>query len=507
MRKIETSSLSTTRPLLYDVYHECGERLFEAGEKLSKKILELLAKCHISEVYEFNKVTDHKEYFQLKMLRMTLTIDEVHEGDASDQDIFDPKGKFQLASGEKISHQLIDRMRGWGVEKVFVRKTDRAVRRKQWETFAELKPKVIEAKVDLAELSIEVAQEYHRDSRNITKSHVLRALKKDDFILDDLRGRDTERIRNPHGGRDSTSLLISALYSETIKLSKARLKKLEAGETVDIREVEDVARNLVRGLHTDRQLFLSIPVLRKKPRQYLVEHQVSSAFITTALAKSLGFGLDQIISMITLAFLHDVGMLMVDRDSISSQGDLDKPARKDVARHLDHTIAMLRKTKNMPKVIPVTVYQVHERLDGSGYPQGTKGAKIHDFAKIVMVADIYDSLISKRPWRGPFTPHESITMVRNLAQAGKISKEVSDALRNTFGEYPIGSWVQLADRRVAKVIDVNPETPDKPVISIMIDPLKDKFEIADTGEGKAAILRGIESSVATVEALRQGFPR
>ncbi|OPX55288.1 HD domain-containing protein [Oceanospirillum multiglobuliferum] len=142
------------------------------------------------------------------------------------------------------------------------------------------------------------------------------------------------------------------------------------------------------------------------------------------------------------------------------------------------------------------VLQHHEKLDGSGYPNGLKGSEILLEAKIVGLADIYSAMISSRPYRAALTPQKSLKQL--FMQRGSFFDE---ALTNIFlselGIYPPGASVSLANGEIGVVIKRKSQETSKPIVSS----IKDRFGVRfmhpvmrDTGDKRYAIKADIPSS-------------
>ena len=105
----------------------------------------------------------------------------------------------------------------------------------------------------------------------------------------------------------------------------------------------------------------------------------------------------------------------------------------------------------------------HERCDGSGYPMGLTSAQIDRFAKIVMIADVYDAMTSSRCYRNPLCPFEVIS----LFEAEGLTKYEPKYIMTFFdhiSQLYQNSTVHLSDGRLGQVVFMNRNTLSKPVI-------------------------------------------
>ncbi len=138
--------------------------------------------------------------------------------------------------------------------------------------------------------------------------------------------------------------------------------------------------------------------------------------MTLALAKKVGVSGDDLKSVRWGALLHDIGKMSVPDAVLLKPGRLSNEEFEFIKKHpltakiLLDDIPYLRNALEIP-------YLHHEKWDGSGYPHGLKGEDIPLAARIFAVIDVWDALISERPYKRPWTEEESIRYIK--AQSGK----------------------------------------------------------------------------------------
>ena len=117
----------------------------------------------------------------------------------------------------------------------------------------------------------------------------------------------------------------------------------------------------------------------------------------------------------------------------------------------------------------MVAYQIHERCNGHGYPRRRQGDQIHELAKIAAVADVYVALVSPRPHRPALMPHHALRHILYGVKSGVFDRRAVRALVKTISLFPIGSYLQLQDGRVGRVLRSNPHAPARPVIEMWAD--------------------------------------
>ena len=108
------------------------------------------------------------------------------------------------------------------------------------------------------------------------------------------------------------------------------------------------------------------------------------------------------------------------------------------------------------------VLQHHEKLNGKGYPLGVPEEKIYEYAKIISTADIYDALVTERPYKKAFSPRAAVEMI--MAMTDELDINVMRSFLDSIILYPVGSTVQLSNGENAKVIENNPKYVLRPKV-------------------------------------------
>jgi putative nucleotidyltransferase with HDIG domain len=131
---------------------------------------------------------------------------------------------------------------------------------------------------------------------------------------------------------------------------------------------------------------------------YTSGHSKRVALVTELIATELGFAADRKRWLVRAALLHDIGKLGVSNEVLDKPGKLDADEWAAMKRHPTMGAAILSRIEVF-KSLSLIARDHHEKLDGSGYPQGLSGEQIDLETRIVTVADIFDALTADRPYR------------------------------------------------------------------------------------------------------------
>jgi len=131
---------------------------------------------------------------------------------------------------------------------------------------------------------------------------------------------------------------------------------------------------------------------------YTTGHQGRVAEIACAIGKEMGWSDERLQGVRVASLVHDIGKISIPSEILTKPGKLNFAEREMIKAHSETGYAIL---KDIPFAWPVAeiVRQHHEKLDGSGYPQGLKADEILPEAKVLTVADIVEAMASYRPYR------------------------------------------------------------------------------------------------------------
>lgn len=212
---------------------------------------------------------------------------------------------------------------------------------------------------------------------------------------------------------------------------------------------------------------------------YLYTHSLNVALYSVAIGMAKGFNNQQLIELGLGALLHDIGKTKIPRSVLEKKEPLTEDEFELIKKHTIYGFELLRKEHGIPLVSAHCAYQHHEKLSGSGYPRGIIGDQIHEYAKIVAIADVYDAIISERIYKDPKLPHIALEILYTGVEVD-FDKELVEIFRKTIAIYPIGTNVTLSSGESGVVVDINSRFPARPIVRILED--KDKNEIIELYE-------------------------
>ena len=131
---------------------------------------------------------------------------------------------------------------------------------------------------------------------------------------------------------------------------------------------------------------------------YTASHSDRVADMVLVLAAALGLDEDETTRIHMAAHLHDIGKISIPEHILKKTEGLTPEEYAIMKTHVENSIKMIRYLPNMDYVIPAVVGH-HERYDGTGYPRGLAGQNIPYMARILTIADCFDAMTAKRPYK------------------------------------------------------------------------------------------------------------
>jgi hypothetical protein len=262
------------------------------------------------------------------------------------------------------------------------------------------------------------------------------------------------------------------LYDEASTYMGEVFKAVRSRKGFNLETGFEIVRKIVAANHPQD------PVLRLALHQddwqlYVVYHPVNVAVFAIKIADHLGFERNRQVEIGMAGLLHDVGMAAVPDSVLFKQGRLNDEEVKIFRQRPNLSSKILRQISPEHAYLAECAVQVYERIDGSGYPRGLKADEMHEYAQIIGLLDMYESLIHSRPQRGKRTPFAAVKEIINSSK-NHFRKEHLKALLSVFTAFPIHSYVRLNSDAIGKVVETYPDQPLRPKIQIIYDSQKRK---------------------------------
>jgi len=165
---------------------------------------------------------------------------------------------------------------------------------------------------------------------------------------------------------------------------------------------------------------------------YTAGHQLRVASLVKVIGAQLGLDADMLKGLYVASLIHDIGKISVPSEILSKPGKLSEIEFDFLKEHAQVGYDILKDIE-FPWPVADAVLQHHERLDGSGYPQGLRGEDIILEARILAVADVSEAMLSHRPYR-PALPMETLIEELKAGSGVHYDAKVVDACLTCFSQ-------------------------------------------------------------------------
>jgi putative two-component system response regulator len=185
-------------------------------------------------------------------------------------------------------------------------------------------------------------------------------------------------------------------------------------------------------------------------------HIERMSYYAAAIARKIGLDEESVESILYAAPMHDIGKIGIPDQILLKQGGLDPDEWEVMKKHTTIGGSILEGSDiGFMKLAEVIALTHHEKWDGSGYPKGLKGEVIPLAGRIVAVADVFDSLTSKRPYKEAFSAEKSFNIISDL-KGSHFDPNVVDclfaikdeilAIKNRYNHKQKSLFVQMVDK-------------------------------------------------------------
>lgn len=184
------------------------------------------------------------------------------------------------------------------------------------------------------------------------------------------------------------------------------------------------------GLQTSQAVVFAFARAVEAKSPYTQGHAERVTTYALAMSEPMGLNAREKETLRQGGLLHDVGKICVPDAILDKSGALTQEETRVIQRHPDLGVSIVEPLHSMREVIPLIRWH-HERCDGKGYPDKLHGRGIPLLVRMLSVADVYDALSSKRPYREAIPHGECLDMLRVNADKGGLDADLVELFRRT----------------------------------------------------------------------------
>ncbi len=242
---------------------------------------------------------------------------------------------------------------------------------------------------------------------------------------------------------------------------------------INLDKVNEVVDAMVDSIGNNPDALLWLTKLKNRD-SYAYDHGIDVAIYLLAFGRHLGYPKDKLRILGVAGLMQDIGKLRIREEILARSGKLTADEYEEIKIHVNHSVEILKETSDIPSEVLTVVSQHHERLDGSGYPQGLKGDQIHPVASMSGIVDSFEALVSHRPYAAAISTHQALQQL-NRWKGSSFHEALTEQFIQCIGIFPVGSLVELNTGDVAVVIGQNKVRRLKPKVMLLLDPAKKAY--------------------------------
>ena len=339
--------------------------------------------------------------------RKYLRTRQLKPGMKIDQSIVDRLGRVLVARGSVLDDYVIESLLKLGIMNVYIQ----------------------EGEMDPEESNLVISEEAQR---NIEKHTTVDRSKV--TLSDSVKKRVAEGIQYIYSSAD------------TENLAKA---------------TDSITNDLLNAIDTNDAIAIDIGEL-KTSDEYTFKHSVDVATIAMILAKQQGLDRKAIYEIGVSGLLHDLGKTKIPIEILNKPEKLNDSEFEVMRQHSVFGYRMVKDKHEFSNEVALAVLQHHEKINGRGYPLGMTEEQITPYAKILSVADIYDALVTTRPYKQAFSQRDAVEMI--MSMTGELDMKAMKSFLESMILYPVGSIVELSNGEKAKVVKNSPHYILRPTV-------------------------------------------
>jgi uncharacterized protein YwbE len=240
-------------------------------------------------------------------------------------------------------------------------------------------------------------------------------------------------------------------------------ESLAVGQGLNIDVLSEVTDSALADMQQDSDLFACIGG-NPFSEGYPARHSLHVCMVAIVVGTRLQLDRTTLKELAIGCLIHDSGMLKINQAVYKSRKLLSPVEFLEVTKHPVIVFDMMKEMRSVNNRSAFIAYQMHERNNGTGYPRRLPGHRIHFLSKLAAVADTYVGLVSPRAYRPALLPYYAMEMMLKGVKAGMYDASAVRALLDALSLFPPGSYVQLSDGRLGRVLRSRRDAYTQPIV-------------------------------------------
>lgn len=270
----------------------------------------------------------------------------------------------------------------------------------------------------------------------------------------------------------SSDIVIEDVISDETRFEarmavKKAMDSMVHSNSMDVKPVRNVVGKIVEELLSVQDAVINLQDI-KTLDSYTFAHSANVCVLSTITGISMGYDALKLKELALGALLHDIGKTKIPNEILNKPEQLTPEEYEVIKKHTKYGYEILKQSGDISAYTSYIALTHHEKFNGEGYPLGLKGKEIHEFSRIVSIADVYDAMTSDRVYRKKINISEAVEYLISLGNY-QFDYDIVRKMIEHISIYPLGTYVSLSTGEIAIVVDTNKKYPNRPVIRLVRD--------------------------------------
>ncbi|MFF2889180.1 HD-GYP domain-containing protein [Paenibacillus sp. NPDC057967] len=252
-------------------------------------------------------------------------------------------------------------------------------------------------------------------------------------------------------------------YEKMIDVLRHVFNSYITGQGMPIMDIRMQLERLLQHI-ADYKILTFVPRTFQE-RDYLLHNSVTSAMTSYLIAQWVGQPQKEWMQVALAGLLKDIGNVRIDRSILTKPNSLTPDEKEEMKRHTVLGYQLLKNVAALNEGVKLAALQHHEKVDGTGYPLGIDSSKIHPYAKIVSIADIFHAMTLNKSYRKAASPYLVLEQIQSDA-FGKLDAGYVRTFVERVTQFHNGTVVRLSDDRIGEIVFSERTHPTRPWVSI-----------------------------------------
>lgn len=238
------------------------------------------------------------------------------------------------------------------------------------------------------------------------------------------------------------------------------------GRAVDGSKIAPLAEAIGDSIARHSRALINLVRLKQKD-EYTYLHSVAVCALMINFARHLKLDEAKVQALGVAGLLHDVGKVAIADDVLLKPGKLTLRERTSVEGHPLAGHALLAQSSDIPAAALEVCLRHHEKMDGSGYPDGLGDGELSLYARMGAICDVYDAVTSDRPYKAAWSPCDALTAMQSWT--GHFDPQLLDRFADSLEIFPVGTLVTLSNGMLGIVTGSAGESGDAIAVRVFFD--------------------------------------